>query len=611
MNARTCQLCGKPLSRLRVGVDGDFCSREHKSQYGLRLGMDRLHEANKIASLMRRRENPRQFGAARLMCNSASAARVCDSLKLLAAHVMPAGRAPEFSVDGKPRMATGPQGYLQPQPARLPGVSQARWPDSSRIRITPGKTAPALRGHEVSMRAELAQARTTALHTAPPENVAQPRRFDLLPHSRTRVELGLGPATLHNANALGNVSIHQTPRTFRLRTAPRKGNALRVSSGIGFRVRGAHLPEQASAPAMRSALVWPHQLHSTTPGCMTRQAAPKSLQLALPIPNVKCPAGPRPGRPGRFLRANVVALAACRPAAGVKPPARSGGVEWNPKDPKWAGAIPGPKSAGFARRNGAHLFALPMQAYTIDAARQLALAPIHVQESPVGYPHVALHDTLAGAILSPGSLVGTPGGPAPVRGRMADVEAEATPQAAAPVVVMRLEEHFENGWGNWTGGTADWLVDVAGVRTGSLALYHPSMDQIDYELEFLARIDQRKVSWAVRAANQDEYCRCTLTAIPGGELEFSRSVVFKGAAEPEVTTAERIRAKPKSSLSVRTRVDGDNYTVSVNGAPIATWIDARLPIGGIGFMGSPEDRARLYWVRLSYSESPAEEYRKR
>jgi hypothetical protein len=611
MNARTCQLCGKPLSRLRGGVDGDFCSREHKSQYGLRLGMDRLQEANKVANLMRRRENPRQFAAARLMCNSAGSARVCDSLKLLAAQVLPAGLSPVFSVAGKPQMATGPQGYLQPQPARLPGVSKARRPDSSRIRITSRKTAPALRRHEVSLRAKLAQARITALHTAPPETVAQPRRFDLLPHSRTRVELGLGPATLHTANALGMVSIHQTPRTFKLRTTPQKGNALRVSSGIGFRVPRAHLPEQASAPAMRSALVWPHQLHSTTPGSVARQAAPKLLQVGLPIPNVKCPAGPRPTRPARFLRANVVALAARRPAAGLKPPARSGGVEWNPKDPKWAGSVPGPESAGFARRNGAHLFALPMQANTIDAVRQLASAPIHVQESPVGYPRVAIHDTLAGAILSPGNLAGAPGGLAPGGGSMADVEPEATPLAAAPAVVMRLEEDFNNGWGNWTGGTADWLVDVAGVRTGSLALYNPSMGQIDYELEFLARIDQRRISWAVRAASQDEYCRCTLTAIPGGELEFSRSVMFEGAAEPEVTVAGRIAAKPKSSLTVRTRVDGESYTVSVNGKTIATWTDARLPIGGVGFMGSPEDRARLYWVRLSSSGSPAEEYRKR
>jgi hypothetical protein len=45
MSARTCLLCGKPLSRIWVGA-GDFCSREHGNQYRLKRGMDRLTETN-------------------------------------------------------------------------------------------------------------------------------------------------------------------------------------------------------------------------------------------------------------------------------------------------------------------------------------------------------------------------------------------------------------------------------------------------------------------------------------------------------------------------------------------------------------------------------------
>src|SRR5579862_7599380 len=71
MSVKTCQLCGKPLGRMRVGGDGDFCSREHRNQFRLRKGMDRLMEANKVASLMRRRENPKQIPLARLINSSA------------------------------------------------------------------------------------------------------------------------------------------------------------------------------------------------------------------------------------------------------------------------------------------------------------------------------------------------------------------------------------------------------------------------------------------------------------------------------------------------------------------------------------------------------------
>src|SRR5437764_4225286 len=61
MAARTCMLCGKALSRIWAGNGEDFCSREHRNQYRLRRGMDRLLEANKVANVMRRRENPRQI----------------------------------------------------------------------------------------------------------------------------------------------------------------------------------------------------------------------------------------------------------------------------------------------------------------------------------------------------------------------------------------------------------------------------------------------------------------------------------------------------------------------------------------------------------------------
>lgn len=51
------------LVRLRRG----FLFREHRNQYRLRRGMDRLHEANKVANVMRRRENPRPIPAERLI----------------------------------------------------------------------------------------------------------------------------------------------------------------------------------------------------------------------------------------------------------------------------------------------------------------------------------------------------------------------------------------------------------------------------------------------------------------------------------------------------------------------------------------------------------------
>ena len=356
---------------------------------------------------------------------------------------------------------------------------------------------------------------------------------------------------------------------------------------------------------MRNALVWPGKPYSTTPDSVGRPAGPKLLQVGIPMTAAVCPNGPAPARASRFIRANTVSVPSGKPVDGTRPPAKSSGVNWNPSDPRWAGKVPGPESAGFTRRNGAHLFALPMQPFTVDTLRQFASAPIQVREGPVGYPKVAIQDTLAGAILSPTTLP-------PVAANLAEDENEPNNVVEIASVQKKFEENFDAGWDNWTGGVADWKVDIAGVRTGSLALFNPSMDMIDYELEFLTRIDHHTVNWVVRAANPNEYCYCTITALPGGELEFSHSLMFEGTAEPAILAAARIPAKPKSALTVRTHVQGKTFTVTVNGVPMDSWTETRLPIGGVGFLGTPEDRARLYWIRLSsIIGSPGKEYRKK
>jgi hypothetical protein len=115
----------------------------------------------------------------------------------------------------------------------------------------------------------------------------------------------------------------------------------------------------------------------------------------------------------------------------------------------------------------------------------------------------------------------------------------------------------------------------------------------------------------VRATDLQEYMRCTLTAIPGGELEFSRTVVRSGAGEETIIAPVRIPGKPRAAMTVRTRVDGDTFSVTVDGRDMDTWQEDRLYCGGVGFMGAHDDRARLYWVRISSTETIGKEHQKK
>src|SRR5437762_6387908 len=110
--------------------------------------------------------------------HEAGTARVFEAPKVRATKAALDGFSPVFSIAGKAQIAKRPQEFSQPHPA------------------------------------------------------PRRQRFDLLPHSKIRVELGRGPAMLRRADALGAVSIHQAPRPCKLHAAPRKGNTLRVSSRI-------------------------------------------------------------------------------------------------------------------------------------------------------------------------------------------------------------------------------------------------------------------------------------------------------------------------------------------------------------------------------------------
>src|SRR5262249_17998634 len=52
-----------------------------------------------------------------------------------------------------------------------------------------------------------------------------------------------------------------------------------------------------------------------------------------------------------------------------------------------------------------------------------------------------------------------------------------------------LEENFTEGLERWTSGASGWKIDVAGVRVGPTALFIPSLNLKNYDLEFLARVE--------------------------------------------------------------------------------------------------------------------------
>ncbi|HEY1338750.1 MAG TPA: hypothetical protein VGF59_14640, partial [Bryobacteraceae bacterium] len=273
--------------------------------------------------------------------------------------------------------------------------------------------------------------------------------------------------------------------------------------------------------------------------------------------------------------------------SGRAPEYREAAITWEGSgardalDRRHSAGVP---TAGFVEPSQLRLFVSRPEALAGEAQGRLSLAPFVPQDSVF--------------LISPFTVQGALGGPT----------------AQPPVKVVeappaKFEEHFDAGWDSWTGGTAEWKLDVAGVRTGPLALYSPSLEMQDYELEFLARIENRSVTWVFRAANFEEYYQASISMTPDGAFEFTRLAKTRAGVESLRTSAVPKQAGSKKSFTVRTSVNGTQFAVQVDGQPVDYWADDRFSSGGIGFIGAPDDRARLYWVRLSTAGSPAKEHR--
>jgi hypothetical protein len=157
----------------------------------------------------------------------------------------------------------------------------------------------------------------------------------------------------------------------------------------------------------------------------------------------------------------------------------------------------------------------------------------------------------------------------------------------------------------------DWILDPAGARTGSLAVFMPTLDKRDYDLEFLTRIDNRSVTWVFRAVNLVDYYIASITITADGGYEFKRGCVMGEVRDFAEPTLLRFPLNRKNAVTIRLRAIGNEFTLTLDGQAIESWTDDRLATGGIGFQGAPDDRARIYWVRLSPAGSPGKEYSRR
>lgn len=294
MAARTCLLCGKPLSRIWAGTGEDFCSREHRNQYRLRKGMGRLMEASAVASVLRRRESPKQIPTRDLRAPGAATPRgFLEALRRPQAEI--SIRPPRLA--GKPKVQAATRTRTPKATASVDGAARAStsparfkpvvaWTRTVDTRLS-AQVMPALAAKEPPV------AGATSRRPAPRlawKGSGQPNVEALLARSERR-----------------SASTMPESRPARPVAAARVGRALRVSTATGFRLPAKALPSSGFKGLEVGGLPTP-RIKSMVTAAAPPRAEGNVLVVALPVAEIPIPSAPEANLERRFRWPGVMEM---------------------------------------------------------------------------------------------------------------------------------------------------------------------------------------------------------------------------------------------------------------------------------------------------------------
>lgn len=218
---------------------------------------------------------------------------------------------------------------------------------------------------------------------------------------------------------------------------------------------------------------------------------------------------------------------------------------------------------------------------------------------------LAFHPSLPKvAVQAPQAASGETGG---TFQNVVSTQVDGLKKAIADRAAIGLDENFRQGLDNWmgnNGSTAEWSFDQAGfVQPGRVALYQPSLGLKDYELQFLGAIDKSALSWVVRAADFENYYVIKLVVTKPGvipQLGIIRYAVINGQPVDRVDTPVALNTRTDALYRVSMTLDGDRYSLSVQGQVIDAWKEDRLKHGGVGFFTNRGEQSRIGWVQITH-----------
>jgi hypothetical protein len=184
-------------------------------------------------------------------------------------------------------------------------------------------------------------------------------------------------------------------------------------------------------------------------------------------------------------------------------------------------------------------------------------------------------------------------------------------RSQAPVT---LHHEFSSGFGDWRTVSSRALVSSDDRDLGhqvlsrpvALRLWERSTSLQNYQMEFEGQMQGRSLSWAFRAANENNYYATKLViAKPGAEHNAGlvRYAVIDGRETAATRLPLPLSLQRGADYRVRMTVQGDRLVTYRNGEVISTWTDNVLKRGGVGFFEDKNDPQNVAWISVSERDS--------
>jgi len=143
------------------------------------------------------------------------------------------------------------------------------------------------------------------------------------------------------------------------------------------------------------------------------------------------------------------------------------------------------------------------------------------------------------------------------------------------------------------------------VQPSSLAIFRPTANYTNYQLEFFGQIEKSSVDWVVRAQDSKNYYAMKLKVIESGLRPIVAMVhynVTNGKRSPSHELPLNVMVHNGRPMQVLVDVVGSRFTASVDGQQVDSWTDRAPSTGGVGFFAEAGEKARLYWMRVSKNQ---------